>query len=65
MALSRRDDEEYDVFITRCASDSIARTVKAADLADNLDLSRLPAITPSDMERAEKYRRSLDRLRAT
>ncbi|RYY37674.1 MAG: bifunctional (p)ppGpp synthetase/guanosine-3',5'-bis(diphosphate) 3'-pyrophosphohydrolase [Sphingomonadales bacterium] len=63
LALSRRDGEEYDVFITRCAADSIARTVKCADLADNLDLSRLPAITPSDMERAEKYRRSLDRLR--
>jgi hypothetical protein len=39
--------------------------VKRADIADNLDLSRLPTITPRDHERIAKYRRALDRLDAT
>ncbi len=64
VALSRRDDEDYDAFIERCARNLIARDVKRADIEDNLDLSRLTRITASDRERAAKYRRALDRLEA-
>ncbi len=64
VALSRRDDEDYDAFIERCARNPIARDVKRADIEDNLDLSRLIRITASDRERGEKYRRALDRLEA-
>jgi hypothetical protein len=64
IALSRQEGEEYDAFIDRCARNPIARDVKRADIADNLDLSRLPAVTPRDHERVAKYRRALDRLDA-
>jgi hypothetical protein len=64
VALSRDEGEDYDAFIERCARDPIARDVKRADIADNLDLSRLPTITPRDHERIAKYRRALDRLDA-
>lgn len=42
----------------------IALSVKRADITDNLDLSRLPAVTPRDYERFAKYRRALERLNA-
>jgi len=64
VALSRRDNEDYDAFIERCTRNPIARDVKRADIEDNLDLSRLTRITASDRERAAKYRRALDRLEA-
>jgi hypothetical protein len=64
VALSRRDDEDYDAFIERCARNPIARDVKRADIGDNLDLSRLPRITVHDHEQAAKYRRALARLEA-
>ena len=64
VALSRRDDEDYDAFIERCARNPIARDVKRADIEDNLDLARLTRITASDRERGAKYRRALDRLEA-
>lgn len=64
-AISCCEEEDYDAFIERCARNPIARDVKRADIADNLDLSRLPTITPRDHERIAKYRRALDRLDAT
>jgi hypothetical protein len=64
VALSRRDDEDYDAFIERCARNPIARDVKRADIGDDLDLSRLPRITAHDHERAAKYRCALARLKA-
>lgn len=65
VALSRNEGEDYDAFVERCARNPIARDVKRADIGDNLDLSRLPTITPRDHERIAKYRRALDRLDAT
>lgn len=62
VALTRRDDEGYDTFISRCASNAIARDVKRADIADNLDLSRLPTVSERDLARADKYRRALQLL---
>ncbi|MET0137553.1 MAG: HD domain-containing protein [Sphingobium sp.] len=42
VALSRNEGEDYDAFVERCAGNPIARDVTRADIADNLDLSRLP-----------------------
>ena len=41
----------------------LSRIVKLADLIHNSDLSRLPAITPSDLERTEAYRNYIAYLR--
>jgi (p)ppGpp synthase/HD superfamily hydrolase len=57
-ALSRRDGERYEEFITRVARHPLARIVKLADLADNMDLSRLNAPTAGDRERVDKYRQA-------
>ena len=58
-ALTHREGEPYDAFVTRCAANVIARDVKRSDIEDNLDLSRLPEITERDQARAEKYRKAL------
>jgi (p)ppGpp synthase/HD superfamily hydrolase len=60
--VSRRDDETYEQFIERLAPNPIARAVKLADLEDNMDPSRLPAITERTLERLERYRKARARL---
>lgn len=55
-AMTRRNGEDYDAFIDRCADHPIARIVKLADLADNMDARRLGREpTPSDTRRLHKY----------
>lgn len=65
-ALSKREGESYEAFVTRAAKDPIARAVKRADLLDNSDESRLAQLPPEQAARLrEKYRRGLavlDRL---
>lgn len=51
-------EEPYDAFIARVALHPLARRVKLADLADNLDLSRIGSPTAKDLARSEKYRRA-------
>ena len=53
--LTRRDDETYEQFVERAGANSIARRVKLADLEDNMDIRRLPAITERDRERLNRY----------
>jgi len=54
-ALTKRKGETYDVYLQRVKADAIARVVKLADLADNMDLTRLPQVTAKDRERLAKY----------
>jgi len=55
VALTRKDNESYQEYIKRLSCNALARKVKIEDLADNLDLSRLPQITDKDLDRAKKY----------
>ena len=57
-ALTKRKGEDYMDFVRRAAADPVARRVKLADLADNMDLSRLPHPAEEDHVRIEKYRRA-------
>ncbi|MBK8989014.1 MAG: HD domain-containing protein [Chloroflexi bacterium] len=57
-AVSRHADETYEAFIERLRPNPLAVKVKLADLVDNMDTRRLPAITPKDLERLEKYHRA-------
>ena len=63
MALTRRPDETYEDFVDRAATDPLARIVKLADIADNLDPERLAHLDPgiADGLRA-KYHRARGRL---
>lgn len=52
--MTQDEEEDYDEFIRRAGSHSIARKVKVADLRDNLDLYRLDSLTEEDLDRVEK-----------
>jgi (p)ppGpp synthase/HD superfamily hydrolase len=57
--LTRRKNEPYEDFIERVNTNALARTVKIADLRDNLDESRLSQLADQDITRMSKYRRAL------
>jgi (p)ppGpp synthase/HD superfamily hydrolase len=57
-------DSSYIDFIERAKTNAIGRKVKIADLKHNMDISRIPSISPLDLERLERYRKSLEILEA-
>ncbi len=61
-AVTRRDGEEYADFIQRCAKNKIGRRVKEADIADNLDIGRIPYPSDADWTRQKRYRKALVEL---
>jgi (p)ppGpp synthase/HD superfamily hydrolase len=63
-ALTRRPGESYEDFIDRAASNPLARRVKLADLADNMNRKRLDAIGDSGKTRLDRYRAARRRLQA-
>ena len=62
--VTKRPGEGYKVFIERICANPAACRVKLADLADNMDLSRLAQPTEEDFRRLEKYERAVERIRA-
>ena len=60
--LTKKKDESYDDFISRVLTNEIACIVKNGDLADNMDLTRLPNPTAKDEERIKKYMEASDRI---
>lgn len=64
-ALSRSEEETYPAFIERCAQNPVARAVKLADIADNMDVSRLGREpNAADRMRLERYENARLYLRA-
>ena len=61
-AVSHRDGERWNDYITRVEANPIARQVKISDLIDNSNLSRLPTVTMKDVKRQAKYNKALQRL---
>lgn len=57
--VTKIEGEAYEDFIRRAVANPIARAVKLADLADNMDASRLPALTEKDRERLAKYQNAV------
>lgn len=53
--LTRRSTESYEAFIERASANPLARRVKLADLEDNMDIRRLPAIGEKDLARLNRY----------
>ena len=52
----------YLEFIVRAKSNKIGRKVKAADINDNLDISRIDDITERDINRLNRYKEALKLL---
>jgi len=61
-ALTKQQGESYDDFISRVLYNDIACRVKLADLADNMDLSRLQNPSEEDFQRVEKYKKAVKRI---
>jgi (p)ppGpp synthase/HD superfamily hydrolase len=61
-ALSRRDGEPYEDYVARAGRDPLARRVKLADLADNMDVRRLAGVDEAARQRLERNRRAWERL---
>ena len=57
-----KSDDYFD-YIKKIATNPIARKVKLSDLKHNSDLSRLSEVTEKDLERVEKYKKSIDYLK--
>ena len=57
-ALTKREGESYEDFVRRAGRDPIGHRVKLADIADNMDLSRIANPTEDDHARMAKYRRA-------
>ena len=55
-------DSSYIDFIERAKANFIGRNVKIADLKHNMDLSRIHSISNLDLERFERYKKSLEVL---
>lgn len=62
-SLTKVPGESYEDFVERAAQNPIGRVVKLADLEENSDLSRIASPSWEDLERIEKYRRAIGRLR--
>lgn len=60
--LTRKDDEDYFAYVRKIKGNTIAYTVKIADLKHNSDTSRLEVIDGRVKARLEKYRKALEIL---
>lgn len=58
VALSRKNDEEYERYVDRVKKNKIARYVKMCDLEHNTMLSRMLSISGSNLTRYVKYLRA-------
>ena len=54
--------DHYLEFVTRAKANKIGREVKAADIKDNLDISRIDDITEGDINRLTRYKAALKSL---
>ena len=51
--------DHYLQFVSRAKANKIGREVKAADIKDNLDISRIDDITQNDINRLNRYKKAL------
>jgi (p)ppGpp synthase/HD superfamily hydrolase len=60
--LTKNPSETYQQYIENISTNDLARKIKIEDLKDNMDISRLPEISPKDLERLAKYHRAVKTL---
>ncbi|WP_040712957.1 HD domain-containing protein [Paenibacillus curdlanolyticus] len=58
-ALTKLEGESYESFIVRIKQNELATKVKILDIADNMDISRIPTPSEQDIKRIEKYQQAL------
>lgn len=62
VCLTREEGGDYAIYIEKVCRNRLAAGVKLADLADNMDLNRLPGLTQRDFQRLERYIRAKRRV---
>lgn len=62
IAITKRRDESYPLYLKRVAMNPIAKEVKIQDLLHNSDLNRIPQPTAKDLDRYRKYQEALEFL---
>ena len=62
-ALTHREEESYDDYITRVQTHPIARLVKLADLEHNMDIRRMSKVRDRDLARIDKYHKTWQKLK--
>jgi (p)ppGpp synthase/HD superfamily hydrolase len=60
--LLTKTGDDYMSYILKIKENPLARVVKIADMRHNSDLSRLKSISEKDIERKEKYTKSIQLL---
>ena len=60
--LTHNASEPYEAYIGRIAANPLARSVKLADLQDNMNLREVPELSEEDMARTLKYHRAWKEL---
>lgn len=57
-SVTKRHGEDYAAFVLRAKANILGREVKLADIADNMDLRRIPHPTSKDLARIDKYQQA-------
>ena len=60
--LSKEEGENYDQFVDRVLTNSLASKVKKADIEDNINILRLDSVSDIDLERVVKYHKAWKKL---
>jgi (p)ppGpp synthase/HD superfamily hydrolase len=61
-AMSRRDNESYDEYLSRVEKNDIATRVKINDLTDNMDIRRWNEVPYHELARLQKYQKAYKQL---
>lgn len=60
--LTKKKGQDYQSYLSLIKTNELARVVKLADLQHNTDLTRIPKLSRSDIERNEKYKKAINYL---
>ncbi len=64
LLLTHRDGDSYEEYIQKISKSALATKVKIADLTHNSDLTRLKNVTEKDIQRYNKYQKSIEFLKS-
>ncbi|MDT5638770.1 GTP pyrophosphokinase [Streptococcus pneumoniae] len=60
--LTKKKGQDYQSYLNLVKTNEVARIVKLADLRHNTDLTRIPKLSKSDIERNKKYIKAINYL---
>ena len=64
LLLTHRNGDNYEEYIEKISKSELATKVKIADLTHNSDLTRLRTVTEKDIQRYNKYQKSIAFLKS-